>query len=96
LELFLFACFHARTDQADAVMQTLIDVLAPTRMERGCLSIHAYRSIRDPLEFYIHSRWKDRAAFDHHGTLPHTVQFVSRMTSLIDHPFKVTLADEIG
>ena len=36
----------------------------------------AFRSNREPRLFYIHSRWKDEAAFDHHGGLPHTKRFV--------------------
>ena len=67
MELFIFAPFHARPGNEDAVAATLLDVLAPSREEPGCLGIHAFRSIRDPRLFYIHSSWKDEAAFDHHA-----------------------------
>src|SRR5512147_2030188 len=96
MELFLFARFHARAGSENAVAKVLGDILAPSREEPGCLSIHAFRSIRDPLLFYIHSRWKDEAAFDRHAGLPHTLQFVERLESLIDHPLDVTRAGRIG
>jgi quinol monooxygenase YgiN len=54
------------------------------------------RSIRDPRLFYIHSRWQDEAAFERHAGLPHTVRFVGRVESLIDHPLDVIRAEQIG
>ena len=66
------------------------------REEPGCLGIHAFRSRRDPRLFYIHSRWKDEAAFDHHAGLPHTVRFVEQVTRLIDHALDVTRSEQIG
>lgn len=96
MELFIFARFHARPRNEGAVAETLRDTLAPTRAEPGCLSIHAFRSKRDPQLFYIHSRWKDEAAFDVHVGLPHTVLFVERIEPLIDHPLDVTRSEQIG
>jgi len=92
LELFIFARFHARPGNERAVEETLRDVVGPSREEAGCLGIQAFRSIREPRLFYVHSRWVDEAAFDHHASLPHTVQFVERVQALIDHPLEVTRA----
>jgi quinol monooxygenase YgiN len=96
MELFVFARFHARPGDQAAVADTLRDVLAASREEPGCLRIHAFRSIRSPRLFYIHSRWKDEAAFEHHAGLPHTVRFLARVEPLIDHPLDVTRAERIG
>jgi quinol monooxygenase YgiN len=96
MELFIFARFHARPGHEGAVAEALRDILAPSREEPGCLSIHAFRSIRDRQLFYIHSCWKDEAAFEHHAGLPHTVGFLERVEPLIDHPLDVTRAERIG
>lgn len=56
----------------------------------------AFRSTRDPQLFYIHSRWKDEAAFENHAGLPHTLRFLERVQPLIDHPLDVTRAVQIG
>ena len=85
MELFVFARFHARPGEERGVAAAILDVLAPTTRESGCLSIQAFRSVRDCGLFYIHSRWKDEAAFDHHAALPHTVRFIERVEPLIDH-----------
>jgi quinol monooxygenase YgiN len=96
VELFIFARFHAREGHERQVEETLNDVVPPSREEAGCLSINAFRSTRDPRLFYIHSRWKDEAAFDNHASLPHTVRFIQRVEQLIDHPLDVTRAELIG
>jgi quinol monooxygenase YgiN len=92
MDLYIFGRFHARPGQEDAVEAALRDVVGPSRAEEGCLSIQAFRSTRDPRLFYIHSRWVDEAAFDHHADLPHTVRFIERVQALIDHPLDVTRA----
>jgi len=90
MELFIFARFHGREGQEAAVAAALRDVVAPSRAEPGCLAIAAYRSIRDPRLFFIHSSWIDEAAFEIHAELPHTVRFMERVQQLIDHPLEVT------
>jgi len=92
MELTIFARFHARKGQEDAVAAALREIVGPTRAEPGCLAIEAYRSTADPGLFYIHSRWIDEATFEIHARLPHTVRFVSRVQPLIDHPMDVTRA----
>jgi quinol monooxygenase YgiN len=89
MELYIFARFHAREGCESAVEQALHAVLEPSREEPGCLSIHAFRSIRDDRLFHIHSRWVNEAAFENHATLPHTVQFIERMEKLTDEPLEV-------
>jgi quinol monooxygenase YgiN len=94
--LFIFARFHARPGNEAAVKEALLEVLAKTREEPGCLSIHDYRSIRDPQLCYIHSRRKDEAAFERHAELPHTVRFLERVQPRIDHPLDVARTERIA
>ena len=89
MELFIFARFHACEGQEAAVADALREVSGPTQAEQGCLFQKAYRSIRDPRLFYIHSRWRDEAAFDLHAKLPHTISFIAKVQGLIDHPLDV-------
>lgn len=89
MELFIFARFHARPGDEQAVADALADIVPPTRAEEGCLGIQIFRSTRDERLFYLHSRWRDEAAFDLHAELPHTVRFLERVAPLIDHPLDV-------
>jgi quinol monooxygenase YgiN len=96
MEIFVFGRFHARPGREDAVRDAMLEVLAHTRKEPGCLDIHDYRSIRDPQLFYVHSRWKDEAAFETHARLAHTVRFLERVEPLIDHPLDITRTERIA
>lgn len=96
MELFIFARFHAHEGTQSAVEQALAEVVASSRQEPGCNAIHAYRSTRDPRLFYIHSRWKDEAAFEIHAALPHTVHFIKTLELLADQPLEVTRANRIA
>jgi quinol monooxygenase YgiN len=90
MELFGFIRFHAIAGSEEALAEAFNDVIVSSRQEPGCLRIHAFRSTRDPRLFYIHSHWRDEAAFDLHGTLPHTRHFLERVQPLIDHPLEFT------
>jgi quinol monooxygenase YgiN len=90
MELFIFARFHAGAGQGDAVAATLREQVGTVRAEPGCLAIAAYCSLRDPLLFWIHSRWTDEAAFQIHADLPRTQRFIARMEALSDQPPDVT------
>jgi len=90
MEIFIFARFHARAGEEGNVEAAIREIAGPTRAEPGCLDYHVFRSTRDPRLFYIHSRFRDEAAFERHAELPHTVRFLARVEPLIDHPLDVT------
>lgn len=92
-ELFLFARFHARPGCEAALRDAIREVAEPTKQEAGCISYQAFQSVRESGEFYIHSRWRNREAFDFHASLPHTEHFVSIAETLIDHPLSVSLTE---
>ena len=96
MELFIIARFHAHAGKQDDVAAALHAVTVPTRAEPGCLAIEAFAAMADPRLFYIHSRWVDEAAFEHHAGLPHTVRFIEHVQPLIDHPLEVVRVRPIG
>jgi quinol monooxygenase YgiN len=96
MELCIFARFRARPGNERAVEAAILEGIVPTRDEPGCLYVHAFRSIRDPELFFIHSRWKDEAAFERHAGLPHTVRLLDRVEPLIDHALDVNRTEQIG
>lgn len=95
MTLFIFTRFHAREREETAVEAALRDVLPPSRQEADCLEIHAFRAIRDPRLFYIHSKWTDEAAFDLHAKMPHTVEFRKRIEPLLDNPLNDVIRTEM-
>jgi quinol monooxygenase YgiN len=96
MELFTFARFHARPGHEAEVAAALLEAIVPARAEPGCLGTHAFRSTRDPRLFFIHSGWKDEAAFELHARLPHTVRLLERVEPLIDHAVEAVRTERIG
>ena len=96
MELYIFARFHARDGNESAVEQAIARVVKLSREEAGCFAINAFRSTNDRRLFYIHSRWKDEAAFDLHASLAHTVEFIESVEGLIDHPVDVIRTIMVG
>jgi quinol monooxygenase YgiN len=95
MELFIFARFQVWPGNESAVAAAIADVVAGSREEHGCIDIHAFRSTRDPLLFYIHSHWRDEGAFAYHATLPHTLRFIETVEPLIDHPLEIVRTTKI-
>ena len=95
MEVFIFARLHAAPGKRDSVREAMWRIQGPTRKEPGCLSYGAFESLRDPDEFVIHTHWKELSAFEAHAELPHTVRFVAEVEPLLDHPFKVTVSEQI-
>ncbi|MGC1483527.1 MAG: putative quinol monooxygenase [Candidatus Acidiferrum sp.] len=90
VEQNVFVRLHAREGEEGGVEEALHEVAGPSREEAGCLSFHAFRSVRDPRMFYIHSRWADAAAFQRHAELAHTARFLKRVDALLDEAREVT------
>jgi len=87
MEIFIFARAHARPGCEAEVERAIRRVLPPTRQEPGCISVRAFRAVKDPLLFYVHSHWRSEAAFDLHIEQPHTQRFDETLKSLLDHEF---------
>lgn len=96
MELFVFARFHAAEGKEEELARLLRDQVPLVRGEPGCLMIEACGSVRDARLFFIHSRWKDEAAFDVHAEIPNTTGFIARAEALIDHPFDVSRTARIA
>ncbi len=95
-ELVIFGRFRARPGHEEAVANAFREATPFTRREPDCLSVEVFRSIRDPRLFYVHSRWKDEAAFEHHAGLPHTVRLIETVEPLIDHPLDVARTERFA
>lgn len=88
MPLHAFVRFEPVPGKEDLLREELTLLLQPTRAEPGCIRIHLYEALRDPLVFYIHSEWVDKAAFDAHPKLPHMTRFLDLAGELVSHPVK--------
>jgi quinol monooxygenase YgiN len=85
MQLDTIVRFHAREGQEETIASAMREAASDVCAEPGCLGIDYFRSTRDLRLFYIHSRWRDEAAFEIHADLPHTTRFLDRIAPAIDH-----------
>jgi len=95
MEIYLFAKFHVREGMEGEAEKALREVVEASREEAGCVEISGYRGIKDRRVFYIHSEWRDSAAFELHATLPHTTRFLERIVELSDQERDVKRTERI-
>jgi quinol monooxygenase YgiN len=80
----------------EPLREELFRVNGPSREEPGCLRIDVFESVRQSLEFAIHSEWVDEAAFKLHAALPHTTRFIAAAEKLLTHPIQGLRLRQIG
>jgi len=95
-ELYIIGEFRARPGHESAVEAAILRVIPQTRREATCLGITAFRSNRDAARFFIHSRWRDEAAFEAHALLPHTVAFLEDVGPRLTHEVEVARLSSIA
>ena len=96
MSVHFFVRFEPLPGKETRFREELLQVVAPTRTETGCLAIHVFESLREPLVFAIHSEWVDEAAFELHAQFPHTVRFLAAAQELLTHPVSGLRTRAIG
>ena len=91
-----FVQFEPLPGKAVEFREELLRVSESSRSETGCVAMHVFESLREPLVFAIHSEWLDEAAFDLHARLPHTMQFLAAAEKLLTHPVEGLRTRPIG
>jgi quinol monooxygenase YgiN len=94
-DLHIFVRFDSAPEHEAELARAIAWMLPQTRAEPGCLEIHVYRASNTPARIYVHSRWRDEAAFELHARLPHMVEFLERVRGLISHELDVTRTRQV-
>jgi len=56
----------ARPEKRKEVMQTLLSMIGPTLLEKGCLSYQVFQDIQDENVFSLIKEWETREDLDRH------------------------------
>ncbi len=82
--VILTAELTVKAGQEKAVEAALLEMVAPTRKEKGCLCYNLHRSKKDPLVFMFYEQWASRAALDAHMKTPHMKTMQEKTKGLIE------------
>jgi quinol monooxygenase YgiN len=78
----VIATFQARPGKETELKDALIDLVAPTRREAGCLNYDLHASPESPAKFLFHENWTSQAHLDAHLKSAHIVALLPRVDEL--------------
>jgi quinol monooxygenase YgiN len=93
---FVFARITARPGSADAMREILTDLVAPTRLEPGCLKYELFQREGEPEIFYTSEEWRDAADVDAHMATPHVAAAIAAGTGHFGAPPEIKLYKKLA
>ena len=78
----VIAAFQARPGKETELKDSLIDLVAPTRREAGCLNYDLHASPESPAKFLFHENWTSQAHLDAHLKSAHIAALLPRVDEL--------------
>ena len=82
----LTATVKALPGQEVAVRQALLDLVAPSRSEPGCLCYNLHESKDEAGLFLFYEQWASQAAFDAHVATPHFLGLGAKIEGRTEPP----------
>jgi quinol monooxygenase YgiN len=72
------------------VRKELLALLAPTRVEKGCLNYDMHEMPDEPTLFLFHEAWRSEADLDRHLMEPHVQRWIAKADSLLAEPMQLS------
>jgi quinol monooxygenase YgiN len=76
----------AKLEHVEEVREVLGALVAPTRLERGCVSYELLHNSADPTDFTFVETWTDQASLDAHGASAHLLDASAKLPRLLSGP----------
>ena len=84
--VILTATVHALPGQEAAVRAALLELVAPSRSEPGCLCYNLHESTEVAGLFIFYEQWASQAAFDSHVQTPHFLGLDAKIEGRTERP----------
>jgi quinol monooxygenase YgiN len=85
----------AKPGQEKRVEEELSALLAPSRVEAGCINFDLHRSDEDPSLFLVHENWESEAHLNDHFRTPHVEAWLVEAENLLAEPMELTRWHEV-
>jgi len=82
-ELTVIARVVAKKNYEEALRVELLKLIAPTRLEEGCLVYTLHQDNIDPALFIFYETWASSAALEAHRNSPHFLRYVATVGSML-------------
>jgi quinol monooxygenase YgiN len=90
------ARLQAKTGMEDQVRRECFALIAPSRMDEGCITYDLYQSMDDPTVFVFIENWLSREHVEKHLEMPHCQQFDQRTEGMLIGSEEITFLKKIS
>jgi quinol monooxygenase YgiN len=94
--LTVVALFRSKPGKEAQLRELLTTLLAPTRVEEGCLNYDLHQGAEDPGRFLFHENWRSKADLDRHLGTPHVTGVLSKLGELVAEAPQIQLWHRVG
>tara|TARA_B100001123_G_scaffold307672_1_gene343814 strand:- start:112 stop:405 length:294 start_codon:yes stop_codon:yes gene_type:complete len=94
----VFASFYPKNDKIDEVKDIILNMVAPTRSEKGNEIYNFYEQKKDDgknISFHLFEVYKDSVALDFHRNTSHYKNYRTKVADLLDKPIEVKVLSSI-
>ncbi len=70
-QLTITASILAKPEKREMVRQSLLNLIAPTRKEKGCLNYDLHQDNENPNRFFFYENWESRDLWQNHNASDH-------------------------
>lgn len=94
-QLTIIARIKAKPGLEKRMQHDLLNLLAPTRAESGCITFDLLIDTTDPTVFVFYENWRDQAALDAHFEQPYVKQVLQAYEETLAEPLAVLFLTKI-
>ena len=87
--LTVIAYITAKAGNQQQVRDALLDLVAQTRNERGCVNYDLHQSQENATEFAIYENWDKASDLDAHAKSAHVQEFTRIAGHLLERPAQI-------
>ena len=92
----VLARVKAKQGMGEQVRRECLDLVAPSRKDRGCINYELHQSLEDPTHFLFYENWESREDLERHLEMPHSLRFDERTEGMLDGPEEITFWEIIS
>jgi quinol monooxygenase YgiN len=94
--LISIAVLKAEAGQRQALRESLLALIEPTRAEPGCLDYVLFELRDEPGTFYMREAFTSVAALEAHKAMPHFQAFAAKAGNLLAEPLRLVFLDRVS
>lgn len=94
--LVSIAVLKAKSGQREALRESLLVLIEPTRAEPGCLDYVLFELRDEPGTFYMREAFTNSAALEFHKATPHFQAFAARAGNLLAEPLRLVFLERVS